>query len=379
MAEHYIGLMSGTSMDALDAVVVDFASTPPRLIASHSLRLDNALRQEILELCSPGHNEIERLAELDVRIGQVSALATLQLLEKAELTAAAITGIGSHGQTIRHSPDTAIPYTLQIGDPNTIAQLSGITTVADFRRRDLVVGGQGAPLVPAFHQSLFRSQEKNRVILNIGGIANISILPADLSQPVSGFDTGPGNMLMDAWTQLYHRQPYDEGGNWARGGSVDDELLNDLLADPYLSLRPPKSTGREKYNLRWLEKQLSGEQSPRDVQASLCEQTAATIAYAVLQFAPDTEEIYVCGGGAHNGYLLERISAYLDGCHVTTTSDLGVDPQWVEAMAFAWLARQTLQGLPGNLPAVTGASEAVILGGIYPAPPNTRPRPLTKK
>jgi anhydro-N-acetylmuramic acid kinase len=368
MTDCFIGLMSGTSMDALDAVLVDFATTPPLLIASHSLEIDSELRHAILSLCSPGNNEIERLAELDVRLGRMAAVATLQLVAQAGVPVDAIKGIGSHGQTVRHSPGSTTPYTLQIGDPNTIAQLSGITTVADFRRRDLVVGGQGAPLVPAFHEAQFHSPKKNRVILNIGGIANISILPADTSQPVTGFDTGPGNMLMDAWTQLYQNKPYDAGGDWARSGQIDTSLLNDLLNDSYLSLSPPKSTGRERYSLEWLEKQLSGAHHPQDVQATLCEQTAATITDAIRRFAPDTEEIYVCGGGARNGYLLERLSAYLDHCHITTTTDLGVEPQWVEAIAFAWLARQTLRGLPGNLPAVTGAREAVILGGIYPAP-----------
>ena len=356
-------------MDALDAVLVDFAPSPPRLIATHCHDINETLRREILALAQPGDNELDRQAQLDVRLGRLSAQLCLQLLEKTGLEANNIQAIGSHGQTVRHAPDAPTPYTVQIGDPNTIAQLSGITTVADFRRRDMSVGGQGAPLVPAFHQALFRSETKSRVILNIGGIANISLLPAEASQPVIGFDTGPGNMLMDAWIQLYRSQPYDADGEWARSGRVDAELLNQLLADPYLSMSPPKSTGRERYNLQWLERQLSGGQSTQDIQATLCEHTAATIAYAILQFAPDTDEIYVCGGGARNGYLMERIKAYLDGCLVTTTSDLGIDPLWVEAMAFAWLARQTLHALPGNLPAVTGASEAVILGGIYPAPP----------
>ncbi len=355
-------------MDALDGALVDFASSPPKLIATHSHQLDTALRREILALAQPGDNELDRQAQLDVRLGRLSAEVCLQLLEKAGLTANDIQAIGSHGQTVRHAPHALVPYTVQIGDPNTIAQLSGITTVADFRRRDMSAGGQGAPLVPAFHQALFRSSEKNRVILNIGGIANISILPTDSSQAVIGFDTGPGNMLMDAWIQLYQGQPYDANGDWGRSGGVNAELLSQLLADPYFSMSPPKSTGRERYNLQWLEKQLSGGQSTQDIQATLCELTAATITDAIRQFAPDTDEIYVCGGGARNGYLMERINAYLDSCLVTTTTTLGVDPLWVEAMAFAWLARQTLHALPGNLPAVTGAREAVILGGIYPAP-----------
>lgn len=368
MADYFIGLMSGTSMDALDAVLVDFAVTPPRLVATHSRELDQGLRQELLALAQPGDNELDRLAQLDVRLGTLSAQLCQELLTQADIDRRDIKAIGSHGQTVRHAPSATTPYTLQIGDPNTIAQLTGITTVADFRRRDMVVGGQGAPLVPAFHQALFHSSEKNRVILNIGGIANISILPADASQAVSGFDTGPGNMLMDAWIQRHRQQPYDKGGEWGRSGTADPELLNKLLGDPYFALSPPKSTGREQYNLHWLEQQLQGEYRAEDVQATLCELTAASIAYAVQQFAPQSEEIFVCGGGAYNNYLMERLASHLAEYHLDTTTRLGADPKWVEAMAFAWLARQTLHGLPGNLPAVTGAREAVILGGIYPAP-----------
>lgn len=367
MADYFIGLMSGTSMDALDATLVDFSSSNPALIATHNQPLDDELRQELLALAKAGSNELDRLAQLDVRLGRLNAQLCLQLLEKAGIKSSEVHAIGSHGQTVRHAPGATTPYTLQIGDPNTIAQLTGITTVADFRRRDLVVGGQGAPLVPAFHQELFRSSEKNRVILNIGGIANITVLPAAPSQPAFGFDTGPGNMLMDAWSQLYRHQPYDHNGEWAKSGVVGAELLNALLSDPFLAKQPPKSTGREQYNLHWLEQQIKGSHKVEDVQATLCEFTAASIAYAVLQFAPQTDELFVCGGGARNGHLMERIAGYLEGCHIATTAELGIDPQWVEAMAFAWLARQTIHHLPGNLPAVTGAKESVILGGIYPA------------
>ncbi len=367
MADYYIGLMSGTSMDAMDAVLVDFTQTPPQLVATHSQELGEKLRHELLALAVPGDNELDRLAQLDVRIGRISANLTLQLLEKAKINAAEVQAIGSHGQTIRHAPTAAIPYTMQIGDPNTIAQLTGITTVADFRRRDMAAGGQGAPLVPAFHQALFHSQDRQRVILNIGGIANITILPASPDSAVSGFDTGPGNMLMDAWIHLYQKRPYDDNGEWARSGAVDYELLNELLTDPYFAMSPPKSTGREQYNLQWLEKRLHGKRPAQDVMATLCELTAASIAYGVLQYAADTEEIFVCGGGASNGYLMERIAAYLGGCRISGTDELGIDPQWVESMAFAWLARQTLQRQPGNLPSVTGADRTVILGGVYPA------------
>lgn len=368
MADYYIGLMSGTSMDALDAVLVDFSDTPPRLIASHSRNIDDALREALLALAQPGDNELDRTAQLDVRLGHFSAELCNELLAICAIEKGEIKAIGSHGQTIRHAPSAANPYTLQIGDPNTIAHMTGITTVADFRRRDMAAGGQGAPLVPAFHRALFQSSNKNRVILNIGGIANITVLPADESKPVFGFDTGPGNMLMDAWSQRYRHQPFDRDGAWARSGAVLSGLLNSLLSDPYLSQQPPKSTGREHYNLQWLEQQLQGGHSVADTQATLCEFTAITIASAIRQFAPASEELFVCGGGVRNGYLMERIASSLAGCSINTTAELGVDPQWVEAMAFAWLARQTMHHLPGNLPAVTGASEAVILGGIYPAP-----------
>lgn len=369
MAELYIGLMSGTSMDALDAVLVDLSETTPRLIASLSQGWDDEFRRELLALAHPADNELDRLAQLDVRLGRLCAAVCLQLLKQARIDASEIRAIGSHGQTIRHGASSPVPYTVQIGDPNTIAQLSGITTVADFRRRDMAVGGQGAPLVPAFHQAMFHSDERNRVILNIGGIANITILPAASSRKVSGFDTGPGNMLMDAWIQHVRQLSFDDNGNWARSGRVDSGLLHDLLDTPYFSMKPPKSCGREQYNLQWLQRRMGGAYQPQDIQATLCELTAITITNAVHEFAPDTMELYVCGGGTRNSYLLERITHHLSGCHVASTSVLGVDPQWVEALAFAWLARQTLLGLPGNLPAVTGAREAVILGGVYPATP----------
>lgn len=370
MADHFIGLMSGTSIDALDGVLVNFAGAHPSLIATHSEPLADGLRREIFALCQAGDNEIDRMARVDVLLGRQSAELVKKLLSKAKLQPREVAAIGSHGQTVRHLPEGQTPYTLQIGDPNTIAQLTGITTVADFRRRDLVVGGQGAPLVPAFHQALFRSDDKNRVILNIGGIANITILPASTREVVSGFDTGPGNMLMDAWCQLKRGQPFDDNGNWARSGNTDSTLLARLLEDHYLTMPPPKSTGRERYNLEWLQPQLPEGLSASDIQSTLCELTALSIARAVAEFAPQSEELFVCGGGARNAYLMERISANLTGHRLSTTAELGVDTQWVEAMAFAWMARQTIRGLPGNLPAVTGARESVILGAIYPGVPN---------
>jgi len=368
MAEYYIGLMSGTSMDALDAALVDFSTPPLKTIATYSAPLPPTLREQLLALASPGDNELERAAQADIEFARFSAATVEKLLSKLAIPAEAILAIGSHGQTIRHGPNANPAYTVQIGDGNTLAQLTGITTVADFRRRDMAVGGQGAPLVPAFHAACFQQAGTHRVILNIGGMANISILPGDKVQPVSGFDTGSGNVLMDSWIQRTQNKPYDDNGAWARSGRVDSRLLERLLSDPYFSLTPPKSTGREHFNLEWLIPQLPTDISEVDVQTTLSELTAQSVATAITHYAANCHELLVCGGGAANSYLMERITALLPGCAISSTATQGLDPRWVEACAFAWLARQTLNHQPGNLPAVTGAREAVILGAVYPAP-----------
>ncbi|MCW8828524.1 MAG: anhydro-N-acetylmuramic acid kinase [Gammaproteobacteria bacterium] len=369
MSEYYVGLMSGTSMDALDAVLVDFTENPPRLAATLSRPLPPTLRARLLDLSSAADNEIERGALADQQLGRFSAETVEQLLESAAVASQRVKAIGSHGQTIRHAPDASPPYTVQIGDGNTIAQLTGITTIADFRRRDMVVGGQGAPLVPAFHNALYRDGRCERVILNIGGMANISILPADGGQPVRGFDTGPGNILLDSWCQLQQGEPFDVDGRWAASGQLNSELLQRLLNDPYFRLAPPKSTGREYFNHNWLEARLHHSLPTEDIQATLVELTVRSIAEAIHQYSPASEEVVVCGGGAYNGYLMQRLAANLSGVRVESSAAKGIEPRWIEAMAFAWLARRTLRQLPGNLPAVTGASEAVILGAIYPANP----------
>jgi anhydro-N-acetylmuramic acid kinase len=368
MAEYFVGLMSGTSMDALDAVLVDLSQTPLKLVATLSRPLPATLREQLLALCTPGENELERAAQADITFARFSAETVQQLIADAAVPASAIRAIGSHGQTIRHGPDASPPYTVQIGDGNTLAQETGITTVADFRRRDMAVGGQGAPLVPAFHAALFRSEKQSRAALNIGGMANITFLPASHHLAVSGFDTGPGNVLMDSWSQHCRGAPYDEGGAWARSGTVNEELLARLLNDPFFALTPPKSTGRERFNLTWLLPQLPDGMDDADIQATLCELTARSTTDAIKQYAGDCRELLICGGGAENTFLLERLASLLPNCRVSSTADYGLAPRWVEATAFAWLARQTLQHLPGNLPAVTGAREAVILGAIYPAP-----------
>jgi len=366
----YIGLMSGTSADAIDAVLVDLSSTPT-LLAHHSQKLPHVLRERIHALSVEGANEIDRMGMLDVELGHCFAQATHSLLTSAEVHPAQVTAIGSHGQTIRHRPPGSIEqaFTLQIGDPNTLAEITGITTVADFRRRDMAAGGQGAPLVPAFHHAIFQSAQCDRAIVNIGGMANITWLPKDSKQQVVGFDTGPGNVLMDSWILEHQQQAYDRDGSWAAQGTPIPRLLEALLSHPFFAQQPPKSTGRESFNQAWLNenlKKLGQAFDPADVQATLLELTAISIARSILSLSKTKKEVYVCGGGAYNTQLMQRLSLHLD-CHAASTENLGVAPEWIEAMAFAWLAQQTLQHKPGNLCAVTGAKRPVILGGIYPA------------
>ncbi len=361
----FIGLMSGTSIDAVDAALVGFAQQP-LLIATHSHPIEPKLRQQLLMLSEGCHNELTLMLMLDQRMGKLFAEAANTLLKKASIDATAVCAIGSHGQTIRHYPESGC--SLQIGDANLIAEHSGITTVADFRRRDLAAGGEGAPLVPAFHNAVFRSNSEDRVIVNIGGIANITHLPANADTVVSGFDTGPGNILMDGWTMRHLKQPFDEKGRWAKSGKVEQPLLNQLLQDGYFMQLPPKSTGREHFNIEWLDRQLETYQqqlSPESVQATLCQLTASTIAQAVKEHHPAAEALYICGGGVHNETVMQQLEAELPRHKVTSTRELGISPDWVEAIAFAWLAKERLAARPGNLPAVTGASRPVVLGGVY--------------
>lgn len=368
MSEYYVGLMSGTSMDALDAVVVDLQTDQPNLHGTLSRPLPETLRQELVALAQPGANEIDRSARVDRQLGEFAAETVRLLLESSGIDSSSVRAIGSHGQTIRHAPDANPPYTVQIGDPNSIAQLTGITTVADFRRRDMVVGGQAAPLVPVFHNAIYRDGKHNRIALNLGGIANITVLPADPSLPVIGFDTGPANGLMDAWCQYRLNKPYDDDGRSAAKGSINQTLLAELESDPYFQLPPPKSTGREHFNLNWLLPQLPPEGlSDEDVLATLCELSARSVAAAIKERAAATDEVIVCGGGAYNSHLLQQLRANLPGVEIVSSEVYGIEPRWIEAMAFAWLAQRTLKQLPGNLPSVTGAREAVVLGAIYPA------------
>ncbi len=366
MSALFIGLMSGTSMDGIDAALVDLSTTQPRLVATHVYPYPEDLRSRLLEALRLEDPLSADLSELDDDVGAVFAEAANALLKSADTPASAVTAIGSHGQTIQHAPDAPRPYSLQIGNPLWIARRTGIEVVADFRRADIEAGGQGAPLVPAFHATLFRDTTETRAVLNIGGIANITVLPADPAQPVTGFDTGPGNTLMDQWIREQRGVAMDRDGEWAAAGRIDSELLACLQADPYFQRVPPKSTGREHFNLAWLSTCLEkAGPAARDVQSTLCELTVLSIANAIRQFAGDTRRLLVCGGGVHNKELLRRLAADLDPLEVESTRNYGLDPDWVEAVAFAWLAKQHLDDKPGNLPEVTGARQPVVLGRLF--------------
>ncbi len=374
MSELYVGLMSGTSMDGIDAALVEFEQQQIKLRASHSHPIPPALKHK-LQLLSQDTAEasIDMLGEADTELGQLFATATLQLLHSADTDPSAVTAIGCHGQTIRHRPDLKHRFSLQIGDANQITHLTGISTVNDFRRRDIAAGGEGAPLAPAFHQQVFSSPQENRAVLNIGGICNLTYLPGHKSgytnDTCSGFDCGPGNALMDAWIQRHKQQAYDKSGQWAGSSTADPALLKQLMSDPFLKLAPPKSTGKEHYHLNWLEQQLAGlaELDAAQVQATLCQFTCESVAMALEQHLPAVERLIVCGGGVHNSHLFDSLQQRLPDIQIESSAQQGIDPDWVEAMAFAWLARQTLLGLPGNLPAVTGADRPLVLGAIHPA------------
>lgn len=357
----YVGLMSGTSMDAVDAVLVRIANDHTRLLETHSHELPASLRQRCLALCHSGADEIDRAGPLHRELGQLFARATLSLLEKTGHAAGDIAAIGSHGQTIRHRP--APPgFSVQLGCPDTLATLTGIPVVCDFRNRDMVLGGQGAPLVPRFHQQLFARSGERVALVNIGGMANVTLL--DGERITAGFDTGPGNALLNHWSERHTGEPLDRDGRWAREGEVDTALLEWMLEDPYFQAAPPKSTGREHFHPDWLERGLRHrEPSPGHVQTTLTELTARTIADALSEFAP--ARVLVCGGGAHNGFLMQRLTALMAPVPVADTGSAGMHPDWIEAAAFAWLAHARLHGITGNAPAVTGATREAVLGALY--------------
>jgi anhydro-N-acetylmuramic acid kinase len=372
----YIGLMSGTSLDGVDGVAVRFdAQQQPHVVAYASQAFPGALRQELLDLNSPqGINELHRAALAANAVSHAYADVVQALLQQSGLTTHEVTAIGAHGQTVRHQPQLhdGTGYTLQLQNPALLAERSGVTVVADLRSRDVAAGGQGAPLVPAFHQGLFGRADQGSLVLNIGGIANLSVLPAlsDESGAVIGFDTGPGNALMDWWCLQHTGKAYDDGGQWAASGQVLDGLLQQLCTEPYFEQAPPKSTGRDLLNPGWLQQHLRAlghTPQPQDVQATLTAFTAQTCAAAVQRFGTRCDALLVCGGGALNTELMRQLQALLPELHVQSTAARGMPPLQVEAAAFAWLARQAMLGLPGNLPRVTGARGPRILGAIYPA------------
>jgi anhydro-N-acetylmuramic acid kinase len=361
----YLGLISGTSADSIDAVLVDFADDTPRPIATHSHPWPDALRTRMLAIAQGEASlDLDAFGRLDVEIGHGFADAALALLEESNTPARSVRAIGSHGQTIRHRPGGDYPFTLQIGDPTVIAERCQIDVVADFRRADVAAGGQGAPLLPALHAMLLARPGHTRIVLNLGGIANITALGADGS--VLGFDTGPANGLLDAWCHRHRGEPFDRDGAFAESGQVDQALLTALLSDGYFALPPPKSTGREHFHLAWLAAHPRVTSlSPADVQASLLELTARSVCNAIVEHAPSADEVLICGGGVHNGALVRRLEALLPGRLLRSTGYYGVDPDFLEATAFAWLARQRVLELPGNLPAVTGARGSRVLGAVY--------------
>lgn len=372
----YIGLMSGTSADGIDAAIVRFAggsgvdaeSHPlqAQVIAARTLPWDPDVRARLVWLGQGGAlDSLDELGVLDAQVGEAFAEAALAVIAEAGMAARDIAAIGSHGQTVRHRPYEAHPFSLQIGDAGRIVERTGITTIADFRRRDIAAGGHGAPLLPALHHALLHDAGEDRAVLNLGGIANLTLLPK--TGDVRGFDTGPANALMDLWCHEHSGRPFDEGGAWGATGQVDDALLDRLLADPWFAQPPPKSSGREYFQRAWLAPKLSGTEHAVDVQATLRALTARTIADALASTQPATQRLLVCGGGVHNPVLMQALREAMPGIGVASTADHGIDPDHVEAMGFAWLARQTLLGLPGNLASVTGAAGQRVLGAIYPA------------
>ena len=377
MSAPYLGLISGTSVDTIDAAVATFGGAGgrnARVLHAHGHPIADRLRRELLDAAADEGATLARIARLDVEVGHLFADAALAVLRRAGLSPRDVAAVGSHGQTIRHEPEGRWPSTTQIGDPNVIAQRTGITTVADFRRRDIAAGGQGAPLAPAFHQAAMSRPGRRRAVVNLGGIANVSVLDASDSGTgeTLGFDCGPANGLLDAWTRRHLDAPLDEDGRWAAAGSVHGPLLERMLADPYFARPAPKSTGRGYFDEAWIDRQLGSlhePAKPSDVQRTLCELCAVTVARSIEDYGGGTQEVYLCGGGVHNRTLVERLADHLAPRPVARTDALGIPADYVEAAAFAWLAKCAIEGAPGSRPSVTGASEPVVLGGIYPGRP----------
>lgn len=360
----YVGVMSGSSLDGLDFALVE-QDDRPRLLGTYYIPMPDDLRAELLGLCSSGPDELARAGIAEQKWVRLAAQGVLALLDQQKVLAGEIRAIGSHGQTIRHEP--ARGFTVQIGNPALLAELTGITVVSDFRKRDIAAGGQGAPLVPAFHEALFDDNKDYRAVLNVGGFSNLSLIEID--KPVSGFDSGPGNVLLDAWIQAQRGLSYDKDGAWGESGTVNADLLKSMLSDQFFQTKGPKSTGREVFNLGWVHHHMFQLPTlkPEDVQATLLEVTALTITESLQSAQAQTKELLVCGGGAHNKALMKRLAALLPNTKVSSTAEFGVDPDWVEAMAFAWLAHCALESVPANRPSVTGAEGLRVLGAIYPA------------
>ncbi|MCE2570793.1 anhydro-N-acetylmuramic acid kinase [Motilimonas eburnea] len=360
--QYYIGLMSGTSLDGVDVSIVNFASWPIEPIYSQTFELPKGMKESILSICQGQSLTLLQLGTLDHQIGLFHSQCVDNTLYQAGISAKEVIAIGSHGQTVYHHPSGDFPFTLQIGDANIIAAQTNITTVGDLRRMDMAYKGQGAPLVPAFHQAIFTPEQGTNIVLNIGGIANITVLRQE--QATVGYDTGPGNMLMNAWIEEELNHPYDKNGHWAAQGNLIPELLETLLQDPYFALPAPKSTGREHFNLAWLKQYLQPEYRSVDVQHTLMYLTAQTIADQINLFS-GVKRVIICGGGIHNHTLFETLKKLLPGRQVISSIEYGMDPNYVEAIAFAWLAKQRVDKQAGNLPHVTGAQQAAILGAIY--------------
>jgi anhydro-N-acetylmuramic acid kinase len=371
VAEHFIGLISGTSMDGIDAVLCDFSRLPPKVLAARTLPFEPAHAAMLDRIrTDPDRYPATELAQLDALLGDAFAAAALAVLDDTGLNANQVRAIGSHGQTVLHRPEASPPYTLQIGDPHRIAATTGIVTVADFRRADLAAGGQGAPLAPLIHHALLSSPDENRVVVNLGGIANVSVLPA--RGGVRGFDTGPANCFLDLWYRRHHADRYDYEGAWAASGRPDADWLARLLADPYFRRPPPKSTGIEYFSLAWLERHLPdwAEQRPADIQATLLEFTARSITESIQALPAEDapERVIICGGGVHNLRLFECLADCLDPLAVESSAGLNLDPDEVEAILFAWLARERLAGRPVPTPAITGATAPVLAGTLFHPP-----------
>ncbi len=366
MEELYIGLMSGTSNDGIDACLVNLSPNHFELVGTFYQAYPEEIKTQLDQLVTDQTISLPALSSLDHSLAVLNAVAVNKLLLACKVNKKTISAIGYHGQTIYHEPDADKANSIQIGDPSFLAARTQLPVVADFRRMDMAVAGQGAPLVPGFHQHLFHSNDKNRAILNIGGIANLTILPKDISLPVIGFDTGPGNVLLNEWNQRHQHNDYDDGGLWAAKGNCIEPLLQNLLEDDYFTNPPPKSTGREYFNLAWLEQRFQpARYHAQDIQTTLAHLSAHSITKAIVNFAPNTQQVYVCGGGYKNSFLMDLLAKQLGPIELASTESLGLHPDWVEATAFAWLAQQRLLEKAGNVMSVTGAARPVLLGAIY--------------